>query len=110
MPSSCPKPAPYASYNTFGKDVLGEKWVSHWGKHKVEAGKGVIEPAHASHPILRGVSDVFFDSDVYEAAPPPDAKILMRGQVARRDETDRPTRASTPRNAPTAANRTSTIR
>lgn len=46
----------FASYNTFGKDVLGEKWVSHWGKRKVEAGKGVIEPAHASHPILRGVT------------------------------------------------------
>lgn len=76
-----PKTSAFASYNTFGKDVLGEKWVSHWGKHKVEAGKGVIEPAHAANPILRGVVDVFFDSDVYEAAPPPDAKILMRGRV-----------------------------
>lgn len=80
-PFQLPETSSFASYNTFGKDVLGEKWVSHWGKHKVEAGKGVIEPAHASHPILRGVTDVFFDSDVYEAAPPPDAKILMRGQV-----------------------------
>jgi hypothetical protein len=76
-----PKTSAFASYNTFGKDVLGEKWVTHWGKHKVEAGKGVIEPANASDPILRGVTDVFFDSDVYEAAPPADAKILMRGQV-----------------------------
>ncbi len=76
-----PKTSSYASYNAFGKDVLGEKWVSHWGKHKVEAGKGVIEPAHAADPILRGVTDVFFDSDVYEAAPPADAKVLMRGQV-----------------------------
>ncbi len=76
-----PKTSAFASYNNFGKDVLGENWVTHWGRHKVEAGKGVIEPAHASHPILRGVSDVFFDSDVYEAAPPADAKILMRGQV-----------------------------
>lgn len=76
-----PKTSAFASYNSFGKDVLGEKWVSHWGKHKVEAGKGVIEKANASDPILRGVTDVFFDSDVYEAAPPADAKILMRGQV-----------------------------
>jgi type 1 glutamine amidotransferase len=76
-----PGTSAFKSYNSFGKDVLGEKWVSHWGKHKVEAGKGVIEAANASHPILRGVTDVFFDSDVYEAAPPADAKILMRGQV-----------------------------
>jgi type 1 glutamine amidotransferase len=75
------KDSAFASYNSFGKDVLGEKWVSHWGKHKVEAGKGLIESANASHPVLNGVTDVFFDSDVYEAAPPPDAKILMRGQV-----------------------------
>lgn len=75
------KDSAFASYNSFGKDVLGEKWVSHWGNHKVEAGKGVIEPANAADPILRGVTDVFFDSDVYEAAPPADAKILMRGQV-----------------------------
>ncbi|HEX7260653.1 MAG TPA: hypothetical protein VF258_02470, partial [Luteolibacter sp.] len=59
----------------------GEKWVSHWGKHKVEATRGVVESANASDPILRGVTDVFGDSDVYEAAPPADAKILMRGQV-----------------------------
>jgi type 1 glutamine amidotransferase len=76
-----PKDSAFASYNSFGKDVLGEKWVSHWGKHKVEAGKGVIEPANASHPVLNGITDVFFNSDVYEAAPPPDARILMRGQV-----------------------------
>ncbi len=76
-----PGTSAFKSYNSFGKDVLGEKWVSHWGNHKVEAGKGVIEPANATHPILRGVTNVFFDSDVYEAAPPSDAKILMRGQV-----------------------------
>jgi type 1 glutamine amidotransferase len=76
-----PGSSAYKSYNSFGKDVLGEKWVSHWGKHKVEATRGVIEPANASDPILRGVSDVFGDSDVYEAAPPADARILMRGQV-----------------------------
>lgn len=71
----------YKSYNNFGKDILGEKWVSHWGKHKVEATQGVIEEANAKDPLLNGVSDVFGDSDVYEAAPPADAKILMRGKV-----------------------------
>ena len=76
-----PPTSGYKSYNQFGKEVLGEKWVSHWGKHKSEATRGVIEAANASDPILRGVADVFGDSDVYEAAPPADAKILLRGQV-----------------------------
>jgi type 1 glutamine amidotransferase len=71
----------FKGYNTFGKRVLGEQWVTHWGKHMAEATRGVIEAAHASHPVLRGVSGVFGDSDVYEAAPPADATILLRGQV-----------------------------
>lgn len=65
----------------FGKQVLGETWLTHWGKHKVEATRAVIEPGAAKEAVLRGVSDVFGPSDVYEAYPPADAKILLRGQV-----------------------------
>ena len=65
----------------FGKNVLGETWVTHWGKHKSEATKGIIEAAAKGDPILRGVTNPFGDSDVYEAYPPADAKILVRGQV-----------------------------
>lgn len=63
----------------FGRIVLGETWVSHWGKHRAEATKGVIEASAKENPILRGVADVFGTTDVYEAAPPADATILMRG-------------------------------
>ena len=76
-----PKDSEFKSYNLWGKEVLGEKWVSHWGVHKKEATHGVIEPANAKHSVLNGVKDVFGDSDVYEAAPPDDAVILLRGQV-----------------------------
>lgn len=65
----------------FGKQVLGETWVAHHGKHKVEGTRGIVEPDFADHPILRGVRGVFGDTDVYTANPPADAKILMRGQV-----------------------------
>jgi len=65
----------------FGKRVLGERWVSHWGAHKREACRGVIESGAEKDPILNSVTDVFADSDVYEAYPPKDAKILMRGLV-----------------------------
>lgn len=81
--------SPYARYGWtspewkggFGRNVLGETWVTHWGKHKAEATKGIIEPSAKDDPILRGVTDVFGDSDVYEAYPPANATILMRGEV-----------------------------
>jgi len=73
--------SPYKDYTNFGKNVLGEGWVSHWGKHKVEATRGIIDPAAKDDPIVRGADDIFGDTDVYEAYPPKDAKILVRGQV-----------------------------
>jgi hypothetical protein len=76
-----PGDSPFAELNQFGKQLLGETWVSHWGRHKAEATRGVIEPAHAEHPVLQGVRDVFGDTDVYEAYPPSDAQILLRGAV-----------------------------
>ncbi len=79
---------PHKSYNGWGKNVLGEKWVSHWGVHKKEATLGVIEAANAKHPVLNGVEHVFGDTDVYEAAPPADATILLRGQVLKTMEAD----------------------
>lgn len=72
--------APWAG--GWGKLVLGETWISHWGKHKVEATKGVIEPSAKGSPLLRGVGDDIFGlTDVYEVALPADAKVLVRGLV-----------------------------
>jgi glucose/arabinose dehydrogenase/azurin len=63
----------------FGRQVLGETWVAHHGAHKKEATRGVIEAA--DDPILRGVTDIFGNTDVYTANPPGDVKILVRGEV-----------------------------
>ena len=84
------KEGAYKDYSSFGKRVLGEQWVNHWGNHKKEATKGIIEPSAKDDPILRGVTDVFGDSDVYEAYPPADAKILLRGQVLKGMKSDDP--------------------
>jgi hypothetical protein len=68
----------------FGKQVLGETWVSHWGNHAVEGTRGLlVRPLNLTeeHPVLRGVRDVFVTTDVYEAKPPADANILVFGQV-----------------------------
>jgi hypothetical protein len=71
----------YNNQGGFGKRVLGETWLTHWGRHKVEATRGVIEPSERDNPLLRGVTDIYGDTDVYEAYPPPDATILVRGLV-----------------------------
>lgn len=82
-----PKDGPWATWawnaegGGWGKKVLGETWVSHWGKHKVEATQAVVEPGAEASPLLRGVKQVFGDSDVYEVHPPKDATILLRGMV-----------------------------
>lgn len=65
----------------FGRQVLGETWVNHWGHHKFEATRGLVEPGAEQDPILRGVADVFADSDVYEVHLPADVRVLLRGQV-----------------------------
>lgn len=74
-------PSTYKHFNNFGREVLGENWVSHWGQNRRGATRGVIEPGAESDPILRGISDVFGDSGVYETNPVPGSKILLRGHV-----------------------------
>jgi hypothetical protein len=65
----------------FGRTVLGETWISHWGKHKGEATRAVLEPGQEKNPLLNGVEGAFGDTDVYEVALPEDAMVLMRGLV-----------------------------
>src|SRR5258706_8204934 len=48
----------YVRFNDFGREVLGENWVSHWGANRRGATRGVIEPGAENDPILRGVADV----------------------------------------------------
>jgi hypothetical protein len=82
----------------FGKQVLGEKWVSHWGVHKKEATRGVVEKTAEGDALLHGVSDIFGTTDVYEAYPPADAKVLVRGQVLKgMDPSDAPADYRKPR-------------
>jgi hypothetical protein len=82
--------SPYAKYDFrskewpggFGQQVLGETWVSHHGAHGKESTRGVMNRDHASHPILRGVADVWCPSDVYTVRQlPADATVLVWGQV-----------------------------
>lgn len=65
----------------FGRQVLGETWVSHWGVHGVQGTRALPEEGRSGHPLLRGVGTIFVTTDVYEAHPPADAEVVLRGQV-----------------------------
>ena len=66
----------------FGQRVMGETWVSHYGKHGKESTRGIPNPEHAKHPVLQGVDDVWGDTDVYTVKNIPEsATVLLRGQI-----------------------------
>ena len=81
----------------FGKHVLGETWVSHWGNHGSQATRGV--PLLEQHAILQGVQNVFGTTDVYEAHPPVDAQVIMRGEVIEGMSVDDPSAEGKKKNA-----------
>lgn len=66
----------------FGQQVLGDTWISHHGKHGSQSTRGVVHAKSESHPILRGVKDVWGPTDVYGIKNlVPEATILLDGQV-----------------------------
>lgn len=82
--------SPYAKYHFrskeweggFGRQVLGDTWVSHHGHHKHESTRGVINEKMTGHPILSGVDDIWGPTDVYGVKSlTGDAKVLVHGQV-----------------------------
>lgn len=78
----------------FGRQVLGETWVSHLGKNHQEATRGFIEESERDDPVLRGVGVIFADTGAYVANPQPDSKILVRGQVLAGMSPDSPPEAT----------------
>ncbi len=69
----------------FGRQVLGETWISHHGNHGKESTRGIIAPGAESHPILKGIQDgaIWGPTDVYTVhlPLPGDSKPLILGQV-----------------------------
>jgi type 1 glutamine amidotransferase len=74
-----------ASEGGFGRQVLGETWISHHGKHGSQGTRGILAADAKDHPILRGLKDgdVFGTTDVYgvRLPLPGDSKPLVLGQV-----------------------------
>jgi type 1 glutamine amidotransferase len=86
---------PYAKYHWqsrvkgyeqgFGRQVLGETWISHHGDHGRQSTRGVLAKGMEDHPILRGIKDgdIWGPTDVYgvRLPLPGDSQPLVLGQV-----------------------------
>jgi type 1 glutamine amidotransferase len=69
----------------FGRQVLGETWIAHHGKHAVQSTRGVFVTGQEKHPILRGIQSgaIWVPTDVYKVRLPlPDGtQPLLLGEV-----------------------------
>ena len=71
----------YNNEGGFGKRVLGETWLTHWGKHKIEATRGVIEPVAAEQPAAARRQQHLRRDRRLRGLSAADATILVRGIV-----------------------------
>ena len=69
----------------FGRQVLGETWISHHGHHGKESTLGIVVEGQENNPILRGIKagDIWGPTDVYgvRLPLPGDSQPLVLGQV-----------------------------
>jgi len=69
----------------FGRQVLGETWIRHHGRHGRQSTRGILVKQQAGHPILRGIKDgeIWGPTDVYAVRLPlpGDSQPLVLGQV-----------------------------
>lgn len=69
----------------FGRQVLGETWIRHHGKHGKQSTRGVLVAQQRDHPVLRGIraGDIWGPTDVYAVRLPlpGDSQPLVLGQV-----------------------------
>ncbi|MEQ1828702.1 MAG: ThuA domain-containing protein, partial [Pirellula sp.] len=63
----------------FGHQVLGQTWVGHYGKNHTQSTRITILDDKKSHPILRGVKDVWVQAGGY-VGKPTDGEILTMAQ------------------------------
>lgn len=69
----------------FGRQVLGETWITHHGQHGKQSTRGIPAPGQAEHPILRGIqpNTIWGPTDVYgvRLPLPGDSQPIVLGQV-----------------------------
>jgi type 1 glutamine amidotransferase len=69
----------------FGRQVLGETWIAHHGKHAVQSTRGIFVKGQEGHPILRGIRNgaIWAPTDVYKVRLPlpQGTQPLLLGEV-----------------------------
>jgi type 1 glutamine amidotransferase len=72
----------------FGRDVFGQKWITHHGSQSTT--DVTVAAANAAHPILRGVAPFRARSWLYHVAPlNGDATVLLQGTTVNSNKTTR---------------------
>lgn len=83
------KNSPYAKYHFrdknleggYGRQVLGETWINHYGEFQKESTRGTIAQGMENNPIVKGIDDIWGISDVYGITTlTGDSKPLIMGQ------------------------------
>ena len=64
----------------FGRQILGETWVSHYGKNHIMSTRHIILDTAKEHPIMRGVTNPWAQSGGYWVDPMPDSVVLTHSQ------------------------------
>ncbi|MEA3210458.1 MAG: hypothetical protein QOE70_3515 [Chthoniobacter sp.] len=85
-----PQDAPFAKYDHqypgdefkggFGRQILGETWVGHYGPNHKSSTRLDLVPEHSGHPILLGVKDVWAEIGAYNAYPIAGSEVLAMAQ------------------------------
>jgi hypothetical protein len=69
----------------FGRQILGETWINHHGRHAVQSTRAIVVKGQEGHPILRGIAsgDIWVPTDVYgvRLPLPGDSQPLLLGAV-----------------------------
>jgi hypothetical protein len=69
----------------FGRQVLGETWISHHGGHGSQSTRGIIPAEARAHPVVKGIRDgnIWGPTDVYgvRLPLPEGCKPLVLGEV-----------------------------
>ena len=79
--------SPYAKWHSrvkggYGREVLGETWINHYGHHQRESTRGLVAKGMENHPIVKGCEDIWGPSDVYGITTlSGDSKPVIMGQV-----------------------------
>ena len=85
-----PKESPFAKYDHdfkgddykggFGRQILGETWVGHYGPNHKSSTRLDIVPGKAAHPILTGVKGMWVEIGAYNANPIEGSEVLAMAQ------------------------------